>query len=535
MTNIKPIQPKLCLEVLNAGQLGAIKSATLHVLEEIGVWFPSERALRVFAEHGAQVDSDSQIVRLSPDLVLEAMSHAPRSYVMSGRAEGLDNEHPADNKHPTDLILDGTKSYFGTDGCGTRTVDFETGEQRASCKDDVAKMARVADHLSSIAFYWPMVSAQDCGWTAPLHELDASFNNTVKHVQTETVMGDKPARYAVRMAEVVAGDQEKMRARPPLSSLICTIAPLGQDKEGIEAAMVFAEVGIPVGFMGMPTMGSTAPAVPGGALVIGNAEAVSAMVLMQLVAPGAPVFQSLLVSAMDPHSADYIVSMPEKYLCNVAAVQMAHDWGVPALAGTFGVDAPEPATWQLGRDSVYTALLCALAGTDITIGLGMLKASTLLVPEQIIFDDEIYHTHRILAEGIDTSADGLALDVIANVGPRGHFLAQQHTRRHMREIWIPGLTHPSAALRTSPSAALRTSPSAALRTSPSAALRTSPSAVLRTSPRPSLGDEPVPDIRRRARAELDRILAEHQPEPLEEAAQAELQAILSAAERELGQ
>ena len=41
---------------------------------------------------------------------------------------------------------------------------------------------------------------------------------------------------------------------------------------------------------------------------------------------------------MDPRTADYIVSIPEKYLCNVAAVQIAHDWGVPILAGAFGMD-----------------------------------------------------------------------------------------------------------------------------------------------------------------------------------------------------
>jgi trimethylamine--corrinoid protein Co-methyltransferase len=482
MPEIKPIQPRFRLEVLTAEQLGSIQAATLDVLENIGVRFPSERALQIFAEQGARVDFDRQIVRMSTDLVLEAMSHAPRSYIVSGRADG------------TDLILDGTRSYYGTDGCGTITVDFATGEERYSCKADVAAMARVADYLSSIAFYWPMVSAQDYGALAPLHELDASFSNMVKHVQTETVMGAGPARYAVRMAEVIAGDGESLRARPPLSALICTIAPLGHDKEGIEAAMVYAESGIPVGFMAMPTMGSTAPAVPGGALVIGNAEAVSAMVLMQLVAPEAPVFQALLASGMDPHTADYLVSLPQKYLCNVASVQMAHDWGVPALAGTFGLDAAEPATWQLGRDSVYTALLCALAGTDITIGLGMLKASTVLLAEQIIFDDEIYHTHRILAEGLDVSGDGLALDIIADVGPGGHFLSRKHTRRHLRDVWIPHLTQP----------------------------------------RPSMDGTPPPDIRQRARAEFDRILAEHEPQPLDEAAQAELGAILDAAERELG-
>jgi trimethylamine--corrinoid protein Co-methyltransferase len=197
---------------------------------------------------------------------------------------------------------------------------------------------------------------------------------------------------------------------------------------------------------------------------------------------------------LDPRTAHYIVGIPEKYLCNTAGVQLAHDWGVPTLAGSFAMDSPEPNTWQLGRDSVYTALMVAQAGADMAEGLGMIKSSTLLVPEQIIFDDEIYHTHRILVEGVDVGADSLAVDVIADVGPRGHFLAQKHTRQRVREIWIPELTHP----------------------------------------RPPKDGEPLPDVRKRARAKLDKILVEHEPEPLEEAVQAELRAILDAAERELG-
>jgi trimethylamine--corrinoid protein Co-methyltransferase len=482
MTNIKPIQSKLSLEVLSAGELAELKDATLHVLETVGVHFPSERALSIFAEHGAQVDIDRQIVRLSPELVMDAMSNAPRSYTLSGRTEG------------TELILDGRSSYFSTDGCGTETIDIETGEYRGSSKADVAMMAHVADYLSSVSFYWPIVSAQDYGWIAPLHELDASFNNTVKHIQSATIIGEKLAHYSLRMAEVIAGNKENLMKRPPLSSLVCTIAPLGQDKDGIEGALVFAEEGIPVGFMAMPNIGSTSPATMSGALVVGNAEVVSAMVLMQLAAPGAPVFHSVLASVMDPRSGEYIASMSEKYLCNAAAVQLAHDWGVPALGGAFSVDCPEPGTWQLGRDSVYTSLLTPLAGADMVEGLGLLRAATLLLPEQIIYDDEIYHTHRNLAEGIDTTSDQLALDVIKSVGPGGHFLSQKHTRRTIRDIWLPTLTHPA----------------------------------------PTMRERPMTDIRERARATFDSILKEHQPDPLPHETQAELQEILKSAE-ELGE
>jgi trimethylamine:corrinoid methyltransferase-like protein len=95
--------------------------------------------------------------------------------------------------------------YCATDGCGTESVDFVSGERRASNKEDVAKMARVSDYLSSMGFYWPIVSAQDFGPTAPLHELDASFNNTVKHVQTPTVVDEVSARYAIEMAQQELG------------------------------------------------------------------------------------------------------------------------------------------------------------------------------------------------------------------------------------------------------------------------------------------------------------------------------------------
>lgn len=478
--NIQPIRPQIKMELLTQDELDRIKSATLQILQEVGVHFPSERALGVFAAHGADVDEATQIVRIPPELVLEAMSKAPRSYTLNGRAAG------------TDLLLDGSRSYFCTDGCGVHTQDFETGEIRPSSKEDVARMARVADYLSSIAFYWPIVSAQDFGGHASLHELDACFNNTSKHIQTETLLGATQAKYAVRMAEVIAGNNETMRANPPLSSLICTIAPLGQDKEGIEAALVFAEAGIPVGYMSMPNMGSTAPAAVAGALVQASAEIISALVLMQLVAPGAPVFYSLIASVMHPHTADYINTIPEKYLCHGSSVQIAHDWGVPILSGAFGVDTEEQASWQLGRDSVYTSLLTPLAGADIVVGLGLLKASRVMVPEQIILDDEIYHTNRIIAEGIEIDSDTLALDVISKVGPRGNFLSQKHTRKHMREIWIPELTHP----------------------------------------RPRMDGSSQEDVIARARAKFDQILSEHQPEPLEDEKQKELTDILDAASKE---
>ncbi len=107
-------------------------------------------------------------------------------------------------------------------------------------------------------------------------------------------MGEWTARYAIEMADVVAGSEQVRRQRPPLSLLVCTIAPLAQDRDGLESALLFAQAGLPVGFMSMVNTGSTAPATIAGTLVTGDAEIISALVLIQMAYPGAPVFHSLI-------------------------------------------------------------------------------------------------------------------------------------------------------------------------------------------------------------------------------------------------
>jgi trimethylamine--corrinoid protein Co-methyltransferase len=473
---LQPIVPAYHLRILSDEQPEQFKAATLEILATVGVHCPSEKALAIYTEHGAQVDWETQIVKLPPDVVVSAMSHAPRFYTMGARSEAHD------------LGLDGTAMYCATDGCGVTTVDFESGERRPSTKEDVAKMAQVSDYLSSIAFYWPMVSAQDYPASAPLHELEASFNNTVKHVQTETVMDEPTARYAVEMAKVVAGDDETMRERPPLSSLICTIAPLAQDKGGMESALVFAQVGLPVGFMSMASAGSTAPATITGTIAVADAEIVAAMVLIQMAYPGAPVYHSLMPGTTHPRTGDFLGSTWEASLFYPVGVELAHMWGVPTLAGV-GTEAPASG-WESAAGSAASLLLCALCGAETGSGFGLRETCTLLCREALVLDTDLYHQVRIDTAGLDTSPDAFALDMVKAVGPRGHYLGQKHTRDQMRKWQLSELT---------------------------------------AQPKGGGGYKDPIEV---AWTTTEWILEHHHPEPLEEAQRRELQQILQSADRE---
>ncbi len=476
---LQPIVPSYRLRILTNQQLDDFQSASLEILQEIGIHCPSEKALKIYRNHGAEVDSETQIVKLPPQVVLDAMSHAPRHYTMGARSPEYD------------LVLDGNHFYCSTDGCGTEVIDFNSRQRRTSTKDDVAQMARMADYLSSIGFYWPMVSAQDYPAIAPLHELEASFNNTVKHIQTETVMDESMARYAVEMATIIAGDEATRRERPPLSSLVCTIAPLAQDKGGMESALVFAEAGLPVGFMSMANVGSTGPATIAGTLVAADAEIVAAMVLIQMAFPGAPTYHSMMPGIMHPRTGGYLATAWEGELPYAIGVELAHRWGVPTLAGVFATDAMVPG-WQSAAEAAAYLLLCALVGADTGAGLGLVESCTLLYPESLVLDTDIYHQIRVEARGIDTSRNAMALDVIKAVGPRGHFLRHKHTREHMRKLEFSDLS---------------------------------------AQPGPTGGYQDPVEV---AREKAAWILENHHPQPLMEAQQVELRRVIDAASREFG-
>jgi trimethylamine--corrinoid protein Co-methyltransferase len=476
---VQPLRSQVTFRYLSTEELDLLQAATLQILGEVGVKFPSEKALAVFSDCGAQVDHESQIVKIPPELVRRALATAPRFFNLGGRSPECD------------FHLEEGVTYFTTDGCGVETVDLETGEQRPSRKADVGMMAHVVDYLSSTAFCWPMVSAQDYGTTAPLHELDACWNNTSKHVQSETLMGPESARYGVEMATVIAGGAEALRRRPPLSVIICTIAPLVQDKEGIEGAMVLAEAGVPVGFLAMPTFGTTAPATMAGAFAMADAEVISAAVLMQLVSPGAPVTHSIMHAWADPRSGRY-VPYPLDRRAGFVQIEMAHHWDLPAFGGAFGTESARPGTWQAAAEIALDPLLVGMTGAEWVTGIGLNRNFTLLYPEAIILDDDLYHRARYAMSAMEISRETLAVDVIGQVGPGGHFLAQRHTRKHMRTTMKPAITH-----QVGPDGSYR---------------------------------DPLEVAREKVRWILDN----YRPEPLEEAKKAELGRILAAADRKLG-
>ncbi|MDY6827267.1 MAG: trimethylamine methyltransferase family protein [Bacillota bacterium] len=473
---IRPVRYKTTLDLLTTEEAEAVNRASLDILEKVGVKMPLPAALDVLGQCGATVDRDSGRVCFPPELVLSALEKAPPGFTLCA-------PDPAN-----DLSLDGYHGYLSLDGSGLQIIDPENGEMRRSTFTDLENAVRVADYLEAIAFLWPVISAQDCPQEKqPLYELLAMLKNSTKHAQAMTAVDPETARGSVEIAAAVAGGKEALRRRPLISNFQCSISPLAYDPDGLAAAMIFADAGIPTGFLTMQVGCSTAPATLAGSLAQANAEILAGITFLQSYCPGCPTFYGSCGTVMELRSGAVASGGPEDFLLQALSAQMARYYNLPANVGTFATGA-KAANWHAGVENAVSGTVSVFAGADMMCGAGLLAGAVIFSYIQLLFDCEIYEIIRRTAEGIKVDSETLAFDTIERVGSGDHFMVEPHTLAHMRELWQP--------------------------------------TVINRSPYGRYQAEGCREAEDNALEEARRILAEYHPEPLEKKLQDEIIAII---------
>jgi len=411
--------------VLDEDAVAKIHAATLRVLERTGVAVPSASLRAALAREGAVTDDASDRVRLPAALVEEAIRRAPRAYTLAARDPG------------NDLPLDGTHGYLSVDGSAATILDPETGRRRASTAADLELVTRVGDALPEIGFLWQGVEAGDApAAVRPLHELRVQLSESTKHVQLMTAVTPLAAEGAVEMAAAVVGGSDALRARPILSTFQVSLSPLAFDGEALEAALVYARAGVPAGFVVMSIACATAPATPAGVIVQTNAEVLAGVTILETLVPGAPTFYGICPTVMDLRTAGVACGGPEDALFQVALSQLGHGYGLPTSIGTFAPGA-KASDWQAGVENAVSGMASLLGSADMLSGAGLLHAAGVFSLEELVLDAEVFGLIAHLARPLSVDAEAIAEDLIDAVGPHGDYLSEEHTVRHMRELWMP--------------------------------------------------------------------------------------------------
>jgi trimethylamine--corrinoid protein Co-methyltransferase len=335
--------------------------------------------------------------------------------------------------------LEGTRVHIGTGGAALAVLDPETGQKRPAVLRDVAELARLVDALDNVHFYLVPVYPTDLGKdVVDVNTYYAGLANTTKHVQAGVYSVDG-IRDTVELCERIAGGAEALRERPLVSFITCwLVSPLKLVTDVTTLLIETCRQRIPVVLSAAPMAGSTAPVTLAGMLAQLTAEQLSGVVLAQLAQRGTPLLIGPIPAIADMQTSRYLAGAAEFGLTNAAMAQLAQFYHLPMYNSAGMTDAKTPDV-QAGFEKAMSTVLTALAGSNfIHHAAGMLENMNIVAAAQFVIDNEILGMAMRVLQGIEVSDETLALDVVDEVGPGGHFLMSNHTIRHMRsEFYYP--------------------------------------------------------------------------------------------------
>ena len=408
------------VEVLPAARRAEVHERALAVLARTGLRVDSDRAREIMGAAGATVEEGARRVRLPRSVVEAALAAAPRTFTLGGRRPGWE------------LPLDGSGCSLVADGEALQVLDAATGSRRPATKADWEQSTDLLDAIDEVGVYWRMVNF-DGGDPLPgaaVRGWAGAFTRFSRHVQDSAANPDEAA-WLLEVLGVVFGCREEVRRRRPFSFLLCPLTPLVLEGPYTDAWLATADWGLPVAAMPMPMMGLSAPVGLLATTVLGTAEALATLCLVQAAAPGTPFIFAPALAVMEPHSGRFAGGAVEHALLGAAATEMARFYGLPAQAPAGGTDAHLPGA-QAGAERALGWLLPALAWPDLLVGPGLLGGSTVFSAEQLVLDVDLFRRCRRLRRGIDGALEEAVEDALDEVGPGGDFLARAATRRATR-------------------------------------------------------------------------------------------------------
>ena len=411
------------LTFLSDSEVEQIHEASLRILKETGVKVLSGKVRKLLAENGAEIDGD--IVKIPKPMVEEAVKRAPREITLGARDPKCDLKIPPE-EFP--FIAPSGFSPFVTTNLGTR-------ERRQSTSSDLREFAIVGDYLDTLDYFWPIVIPND--QPPPLQELHAAaiaLRNNRKHIQCSCVT-EKTAQWQIRLASAIVGGEAELRKRPIFSTINCVVAPLIFEKDSSEAMVVLARAGIPVAPMTMVLGGTTAPVTLAGTLAVANAEELAALVIVEYANPGAPLIYTSEAAPADMKTGEINYKAPEYPLLSVGAAQMTRFYEVPSLVADISLEEVVSDIPSFERNLLKVAM-AFMSRTDLSAWLGSCDRALSASLDQLILDAEVCEHAKAYLRQFEINNDTLAIDVIHEVGPGGHFLDKTHTLKHFkREIW----------------------------------------------------------------------------------------------------
>ncbi len=408
---------------LSDEQVLLLHQVSLEILERTGMRFHSDEAVGLFGRAGAQV-SDGNRVRVPQHLVEWALRSAPKNITIFDR-----NGREA-------MALGGSRSYYGPGSDAAYIYDLDTGERRRAVLEDVVAVARLTSALPNFDFTMSHFMPSD----VPVEryerlQMAAMLRESCKPI-VFVGLERMSTVYAVEMACAVAGGLEQLARYPFIINYVNFTSPYVHNQESVERLLYAAERNLPSVYTPGRARGSQVPMTEAGAIALVNAGQLAGLVLAQLKREGSPfIWASPNAGGLDLRSMVSVYGAPD---AGPAAWDLARYYRVP-IFGFAGVSDAKVFDAQAAAEATLTLFEAALFGANLVHDIGLLDCGMTGSMELIVFSDEVIGWLRQYLRRLEISRESLALDVIRQAVPDGHFLDSEHTLRHVRETWPPAL------------------------------------------------------------------------------------------------
>ena len=417
------------LEVLSQDELQHIHTASLKVLEEIGINFLLEEARDILKAAGADVDKDGTRVRFDRNLILESIAKAPSEFTIHAR------------------------NPFRNLKIGGRWLAFSTvaGPPNASDLDGGRRSGNFADYCNFIRLAQSINVAHAISGH-PVEPLD--LHPQTRHLdtaRTNLTLTDKVCRcYSLGRDRVLdlleitrishSIDWQTLAEQTSVYTVVNVNSPLQYDVPMLWGIIELAKMNQVVVITPFTLAGAMAPITLAGAITQQNAEALAGIAFAQIVNPGAPVMYGGFTSNVDMKTGSPAFGTPEYVKATLIGGQFARLYELPYRSSN--VNASNSPDVQATYES-QMALWSAVMGHANLIhhALGWLEGGLCASFEKFIIDAEMLQGMVEVLKPVIVNNDTIGIDAMREVGPGGHFFAAAQTmERYETEFYRPILS-----------------------------------------------------------------------------------------------
>ena len=414
------MQPKLIL--LTEDIIERILDEAYQLLLKPGIKVNNDEARDLLGSAGAQVDLETNVVKIPQQIARKALESAPREFYL------YDYDGNPKVKYGGDAV------HFDPGSSGIAMLNPETLEHDTTETQHLLKLIKVAEQLSQ---YDAQSTAVVC------HDVPQQIQDSYRlylallYSKKPIVTGaftNKTVTEMIDMLAILAGGHAAAREKPRAIFDVCPAPPLIWSNFASGNLIALARAGVPAEIVSVPLAGAAAPVTLLGAVTQHTAECLAGITIHQLAKAGSPIVWGGAACIFDMKKGATPMGAVETAMLDCSYAQVAKSLNMPTHTYLGATDS-KLVDAQAGLESGITAMIGALSGINMISGSGMLDFLSCHSAEKLVIDAEGIAMAQRMVAGVtlhtETLATGFYDDNINFKG--GDFLKQRITMQLFRK------------------------------------------------------------------------------------------------------